>query len=148
MANITRFDPFGEMAKLDPFGDLGDWFKGFGLRPVLRGVEVEPQIKLDVSEDKGAYLVKAEVPGVKKEDIRVTIDGNRVSISAEMRREKDEKEGVQVVRSERYYGKMARTFTLDKEVEQSSAKAKVADGVLELVLPKKSGGTAKELPVS
>jgi len=147
MANITRFDPFGEIAKLDPFGDFNDWFKGFALRPVLRGAEVEPQMKLDVSEEKGSYLVKAEIPGAKKEDIRVTVDGNRVSISAEVRKEKEEREGLQVIRSERYYGRVARTFSLDKEVDQAAAKAKYADGVLELMLPKKTVSNAKELPV-
>lgn len=147
MANITRFDPFGEIARLDPIADMNDWFKGFGFRPVLRGMEVEPQMKLDLSEEKGSYVVKAEIPGAKKEDVRVTVDGNRVSISAEIKKEKEEKEGAQLIRRERYYGKVARSFTLDQEVDQSAAKARYLDGVLELVLPKKAGGAAKELPI-
>jgi HSP20 family protein len=148
MANITRFDPFGELARLDPLVDINDFFNGFALRPVFRGANVEPQIKLDVAEDKETYTVKAEVPGVKREDIKVTIDGNRVSITAEMKKERDEKEGKNVVRSERYFGKAARTFTLEQEVDQNSAKARYVDGVLELSLPKKHGATGKQLSIS
>jgi len=147
MANITRFEPFSELARLDPFPDMSEFFKGFGLRPVLRNAPVEPQMKLDVTEDKGFYFVKAEIPGAKKEDIKVTVDGNRVSISAEMKVEKQETEGKQVVRSERYYGKVARSFTLDQEVDQGVAAAKYVDGILELKLPKKAGSTPKELPI-
>ena len=88
MANITRFDPFSELARLDPFGNVDDLLKGFMLRPVFRGVEAEPQIKVDVSEEDKSYLVKAEIPGVKKEDIHVSIDGNQVTISAEIKKEK------------------------------------------------------------
>ena len=148
MANITRFDPFSELARMDPFGDMNDFFKGFMLRPVFRAGEAEPQIKIEVSEDKETYTIKAEVPGVKKEDIKVSIDGNRVSITAEMKREKEEKEGKNVIRSERYYGKASRTFTLEQEVDQNSAKARYVDGVLELSLPKKPGSAAKQLTIA
>lgn len=148
MANIIRFDPFNELARLDPFGNMDDLFKGFMLRPVFRGMEAEPQIKLDVTEEDKAYLVKAEIPGVKKEDIHVSIDGNQVSISAEVKKEKEEKEGKKLIRSERYYGKVYRSFTLDHEVDQGGAQAKYADGVLEVTLPKKPGTAAKKITVS
>ena len=148
MANITRFDPFGDIVRSDPFRDIDDLFNGFMLRPVFRGVEAEPQIKLEVSEEDKAYKVKADIPGVKKEDIHVSIDGNLVSISAEVKKEKEEKEGKKLIRSERYYGKVSRTFSLGQDVDQSTAQAKYADGVLEITLPKTSGGAAKELTVS
>jgi HSP20 family protein len=148
MANITRYDPFGDLARMDPFGDLNDFYKGFALRPVYRGADIEPQIKVDVSEDRDAYIVKAEVPGAKKEDIKVSIDVNRVSITAEMKKEKEEKEGKNVIRSERYYGKASRTFTLDQEVDQNGAKARYVDGVLELMLPKKPSSAAKQVAIS
>ena len=148
MANITRFDPFNELARIDPFGNMDDLFKGFMLRPVFRGVDVEPQIKVDVSEEDKAYLVKAEIPGVKKEDIHVSIDGNQVSISAEVKKEKEEKEGKKLLRSERYYGKVYRSFSLDQEVDQGGAQAKYADGVLEVTLPKKPGSAAKQITIS
>ncbi|HUW36866.1 MAG TPA: Hsp20 family protein [Rhodocyclaceae bacterium] len=118
------------------------------LRPVLRGVEAEPQIKIEVSEEDKAYLVKAEIPGVKKEDIHVSVEGNQISISAEVKKEKEEKEGKRVIRSERYYGKVYRSFSLGQEVDQGGAQAKYADGVLELTLPKKPGTTATKIAVS
>ena len=137
MATITRFDPFHN------FDDL---FKGFMVRPVLR--EMEPDIKMDVSEDDKAYTVRAEVPGVKKEDIKISVDGNQVAISAEVKKEKEEKEGKKVIRSERYYGKVYRSFSLEQDVDQNAAKAKYSDGVLELTLPKKPGTAGKEISVS
>lgn len=146
MANITRYDPFSELTRFDPFGD--DFFRGFALRPVFRSPEGEPQMRLDVTEDDKTYTVKAEIPGVKKEDIKVSVDGNQVSISAEVRKEKEEKEGKKVVRSERYYGSVARSFTLARDVEQSEVVAKYNDGVLELSLPKKAGNSGKTIKVS
>ena len=146
MANITRYDPFREITRFDPFRNFDDLFKGFLVRPVSR--ELEPEIKMDVSEDDKAYTIRAEIPGVKKEDIKVSVDGNQVSISAEVKKEKEEKEGRKVVHSERYYGKAYRSFTLDHDVDPDAAKAKYSDGVLELTLPKKKGTARKELTVS
>ncbi len=148
MANITRFNPFNELARLDPFADVGDFFNGFTLRPVLRNFEIEPQIKLEVSEEDKVYRVKAEIPGVKKEDINVTVDGKQISISAEVKKEKEEKEGEKVIRSERYYGKVSRSFSLDQAVDESATQAKYTDGVLEMTLPKKSGTITKKITVA
>jgi HSP20 family protein len=91
---------------------------------------------MDVKEDDNAYLVHAEIPGVKKEDIKVDVDGNMVSISAEVKQEKEEKKGERVIRSERYHGSVARSFRLAHDVDDSKAQAKYTDGVLELTLPK------------
>ena len=103
---------------------------------------------MDVSEDDKAYHVKAEVPGVKKEDIHVAVEDNQVSITAEVKQEKEEKKGETVLRSERYYGMQSRSFTLMHDVDQGKAEAKYQDGILELTLPKKSnGGTVKQLAV-
>lgn len=147
MANITRYDPFGEMTRLSPFSD--DFFKGFMLRPIFGGMDIsEPQIKVDVAEDDKAYTVKAEIPGVKKEDIKVSIDGNLVSISAEVNKEKEEKEGKKVICSERYCGSVSRSFTLACDVDQSESIARYCDGVLQLTLPKKSGTTTRQLTIS
>ena len=146
MANITRYDPFSDITRFDPFHNFDDLFKGFMVRPVLR--EMEPDIKMDVSEDDKAYTVRAEVPGVKKEDIKISVDGNQVAISAEVKKEKEEKEGKKVIRSERYYGTVYRSFSLDQDVDQNAAKAKYSDGVLELTLPKKPGTAGKEISVS
>jgi HSP20 family protein len=102
---------------------------------------------MDLKEDDNAYTVHADIPGVKKEDIHVNIEGNQVSISAETRMEKEEKKGEKVLRSERYCGKVARSFTLAHDVDESKAQAKYSDGVLELTLPKKAASAAKRLAI-
>jgi len=130
MANLTRYNPFG---------DLDDLFRGFMLQPVPLEKQAPQIIKVDVKENDGQYTVRADIPGIKKEDINVEIDGNVVSISAEVKREKEQKEGDRVIRSERYYGNMSRSFSLAHEVDESTAKAKYTDGVLEMTLPKKKG---------
>ena len=147
MANITRFDPFRELSSFDPFRNLEDWFPVQRGRTWLRDLPAGPEIKMDVTEDERAYHVKAELPGVKKEDINVAIDGNQVSISAEARQEKEQKKGEKVLRSERYYGSQTRSFSLMHEVDQAKAEAKYVDGVLELTLPKKGSTPAKKLNV-
>ncbi|MBK9160910.1 MAG: Hsp20/alpha crystallin family protein [Nitrosomonadales bacterium] len=139
MANITRYDPAS-----DTFDDL---FRGFFMRPVRFEGQTEMQFKMDVKEDDKVYVVHAEIPGVKKEDIHVTIDGNQVSISAEVKNEKEVKEGETVLRSERYYGKVARAFALGQEIDEAASQAKYNDGVLELRLPKQVAAKAKRLSV-
>lgn len=143
MANITRLDPF-QISALDPFDDV---FKGF-FRPVRTESAPDVQIKMDVKEDDKAYTVHADIPGVKKEDIHVTIDGNLVSISAETKQEKEVKEGEKLLRSERYYGKTSRSFSLASEIDEGASQAKYSDGVLELTLPKKAATSAKKLSIN
>lgn len=140
MANLTRFN-----AVDDAFDDL---FRGFFMRPVRLEGAPAVQVRMDVKEDDNAYIVQADIPGVKKDDIHVTIDGNQVTISAETRNEKDVKEGEKVLRSERYYGKVSRAFTLGQEVDESAAAAKYEDGVLRLTLPKKTAVKARRLEVA
>jgi len=142
MANVTRYDPFST--------DLDDIFKGLFVRPVRFDVEGMPrlQIKLDVKAGDDAYTVNAELPGVKKDDIHVNVEGNRVTISAEVKKESEEKKGEELLRSERYYGKLERSFTLDSDVDEAKAQAKYSDGVLKLVLPKKMRASRKQLTVN
>jgi len=106
-----------------------------------------PHIKLDVSESENAYTVKAEIPGVRKEDIDVRIEGNQVSLSAEVNKQSEEKKDGRVIRSERYQGYVSRTFSLGANVDQGRASAKYENGVLELVLPKRESTEAKRLTV-
>ena len=139
--NITRFDPFKELARFEPF--TGGW-------PLLRRwpeTPAEPAIKLDVSEDEKAYFVKAEMPGVKKEDIDVQVDGDTVSLTAEVRREKEEKKGETVVHTERYYGKQYRSFALGQSIDRAKAEAKFEDGVLNLTLPKASPAASEKIAI-
>ena len=140
MANITRYDPFGDL--------VDDFFRGFLVQPA--GFEVGVPVrrmKIDVAEQNGEYKVVAELPGVKKEDIKVNIEGDEVSITAETRLEKEAKDGERLLHSERYVGKVARAFRLAQEIDESRASAKYSDGVLELTLPKKATATAKQLTV-
>lgn len=139
MANITRFNPNSDA--------LDDLFRGFFMRPVRFEGQPEMQIKMDVSEDDKAYKVHAEIPGVKKEDIHVSIEGNQVAISAEVKNEKEVKEGEKVLRSERYYGSVSRTFSLAQDIDEGASQAKYQDGVLELTLPKKLTTSARKLEI-
>jgi HSP20 family protein len=104
-------------------------------------------IKMDVHEDDAAYTVHAEVPGAKKEEIHVTIDGGTVNISAETRRESEQKDGEKVLRSERYYGKLYRSFSLGQDIDEAGAKARFENGVLTLTLPKKTAAAARKLAI-
>ena len=139
MTNILRYSPTDSA-----FDDL---FRGFFMRPVRFEGQQDIQIKLDVSEDDQAYSVLAEIPGVKKEDIHVNIDGSQVAISAEVKNEKEIKDGEKLLRSERYFGKVSRTFVLDQDVDEETAQAKYANGVLELRLPKRSGSKARSIAI-
>lgn len=140
MANVTRFSAFDDT--------LDDLFRGFFVRPVsFDGPVAAAQFRVDVSENDNAYRLRAEIPGVKKDDIQITIDGDTVAISAEVKNEKDAKNGDRVLRSERYYGKVYRAFTLGQSVEESAASAKYTDGVLELTLPKKAAVQAKRITI-
>jgi len=148
MTNITRFEPLNEIARFEPFMDMNDFFKGFSMRPFLRDIEYEPQMKVDVSEADNSYQVKAEIPGVKKDDIHISVDGNLVSISAEVKKETKDKEGEKVIRSERYFGKVSRSFTLSSDVDADKVQAKYTDGLLNVTLPKKSNGKKISIAVS
>ena len=142
MANVSRFDPFNDL--------VDDLFKGFLVRPVAyengRG-EALPRMKVDVAERNGAYLVTAELPGVKKEDIQVSIDGAQVTLSAEVKREREASQEERVLHTERVYGKLSRSFTLPQELDESKAEAKFKDGVLELTLPKKAAAQRKQISI-
>ncbi len=140
MANITRYDPLSDL--------FDDFLKGFFVRPV--GFETEEPVrrmKIDVAEQNGDYKVLAELPGVKKDDIKVAIEGDQVSISAESCVEHDAKNGDRVLHSERYFGRVSRAFRLGQEIDEARASAKYADGVLELTLPKKATAAAKQLTI-
>jgi len=129
----------------DLFDDL---FRGFFVRPVEAGQSREaPEVRVDVQENNKAYEVHAELPGVKKEDIHVDIDGAVVSISAERKQEKEVREGERVLRNERYFGKVSRSFQLALEIDESQAVARYNDGVLELTLPKKAAVVAKRVSI-
>ncbi len=139
------------MGSLRPFSlfepDVHGVLKGAFPPMWMTSEAMPPTIKVDVAETPERYSVKADMPGVAKEDIRVDVDGNVVSIAAEVRREKvDEKDG-KVLRSERYVGTMSRAFTLPVDVDVGRAEATYADGVLTLQLPKTTGQPAHRVPI-
>ena len=133
-------------------GLFDDFFKDFApafyVRPLHGDALPEPsQIKIDVKEDDAAYTVHAEVPGVPKEDINVSIDGNVVSLRAEVRQHDQKKDGEKLLRSERYYGAVARSFQLPVDVDAAQARARYDNGVLVLTLPKKQGNKTQRLAI-
>ena len=129
-----------------------DFFKdiapGFYVRPLHGdGLPQPSQIKVDVKETDAGYTVQAELPGVPKEDIHVSVDGNIVSLRAEVRQLDQKTEGEKVLRSERYYGAVARSFQLPAEIDAAQAKAKYDHGVLTLTLPKKVHNASQRLSI-
>lgn len=139
MANLARF------STLDTA--LDDLMRGFFVRPMNYEPTASVQLKVDVTENEHGYLVRAEIPGVKKDDINVGIDGNQVEISAEVKNEREVKEGERVLRSERYYGKVYRSFVLGHDIDEAQTQAKYVDGILELNLAKKANNSSKRIAV-
>ncbi|HEX4882496.1 MAG TPA: Hsp20 family protein [Casimicrobiaceae bacterium] len=144
MRAMTRWNPFRDLVRYDPFMELEPLWKDFpaGVLP-----EPEPMMRVDVAETADGYTLKAELPGVKKEDVAVSIDGSTVSITAEVKREKEEKEGEKVLRRERYVGSVARTMTMPHDLDLNRAEATFDNGVLKLTLPKAAGGQSRTLPI-
>lgn len=146
MTKVSIYDPFA-----DVFPTLFRSLLNEGGEPrnggqSASGTQAVP-MRVDVSEAAGAYTVKADLPGVPKDAIHVEIDGNRVTIRAELKRETEQKDGERVLRSERYFGAFARSFALTDEIDEDKAQAKFDNGVLELVLPKKAVVGSKRLNI-
>lgn len=138
MNALTRFDRLED--------SIPALFHRFGRS--LPMTDVAPgDISLDITENDKDYLVRAAIPGAKKDDIRVSVDGNFVSISAEVKKDKEEKEGNRVVVRESFYGSASRCFSLAHEIDGNRVVAKLEDGVLKLTLPKREGTTARAIAI-
>ena len=140
MNELRSFDPFA----IEPWEDT--------MRTLFRPwkldlAEAAPRIKVDVSEQEGSFAVKAEIPGVRKEDIDVRVEGNQVTISAEVKTEKEEKKGERFLRKECQQGFASRSFTLGCALDESQADAKFENGILSLTLPKKAPASNRRLQV-
>lgn len=142
MANVVHRDPFE------------DFFRGFFVRPVDMGgagtghpLADAPALRVDIREDAENYHFQAELPGVAKDDIQVQVDGAVVTLSAERKPSWEKRDSDRVLRTERHYGKLSRSFQLAEEIDDSMASARYQDGVLTLRLPKKAAPTAKRLTV-
>jgi HSP20 family protein len=141
---LTRRDPFGSL--FDEF--FTDFFARSGV-PAARGTELPAaaRARMDVIDKNDRFEVLVDLPGVKKDDIQVTIEGSRVAISAETKTEKEEKDGDRVLHSERFAASYARTFELPAEVTEDGADANFENGVLKLTLPKRATVTSKRLAI-
>jgi HSP20 family protein len=128
MREMMRWDPFREMA---PFAQL----------------DMQWQPHFDVRETKESFIFKADLPGVKKEDIKVELTGNRLQISGRREEEKEAKEDTYYT-YERNYGSFSRMFTLPEGVDVEHIKTDLADGVLSLVIPKRVEAQARQIPIN
>jgi HSP20 family protein len=146
MALPTRYNPLRQVSLLDPFVDLEDLFRGNGTRS-SRGYEKALEMHMDVHEDDKAYHITVDVPGVKKEDIDVSVEGNMVTITAEVKREQS-REKEKEVHSERFHGKAFRSFTLPTEVDSGKSQARYDGGVLSLTLSKKGDSGSRHLSIN
>jgi HSP20 family protein len=136
---LSRFDDlFSELRRLLPSMAQGSEPQGMG------------DIRRDVEETDKSYAVRAELPGVKKENIQIQVDGNRVSIATEVRKEveeKDPKDRSRVLMRETYRGSASRNFTLAHDIDEANVSAKLEDGVLKLTLPKRKGASSRRIAV-
>lgn len=141
MSNLRLLDP--------AFGDNFETTLRRFFSPTALDADAPPlKMRIDVTENDRGYAVKADIPGVKKEDISVRVDGNVVQIDAQAKSEKDTRgDGDKVLRSERYYGTISRTFSLGQDIDEAQVQAKYADGVLSLELPKKAPADARKITV-
>jgi len=119
-----------------------------GLWKPLREARDAAPIKVDVIDKADAFVVRAEIPGVNKDEIQVTIEGNQVTIAAEVKREAEPKDGERLLRSERYYGAVYRSFVLPVEIDEDASQAKYEGGVLELTLAKKPAQVGRKLTIN
>ena len=142
----SLLDVFSESPRREPRFD--DMFPSLFMRPLMRAMDGEWRMPLDVTEDDDAYHIAAEIPGYQRDDIKVTVDGNVVGIAAETRSEKEVKEAGRCVRSERFHGAISRRISLDHDVDQAKAEAHYADGVLNLKLPKKAASASARIRIS
>lgn len=145
MANISgtsRYDPITSL--------VDDLFNGFLVRPLAQAdlpQRVALRLRLDITETGGAYLVSAELPGARKEDIQLTIEGAQVNLAAEVKREREVSQDERLLHGERQFGRYARSFTLPQEIDQAAVEAKFRDGLLELVLPKRAENSARRIEI-
>lgn len=148
--NLIKWDPLSELEAMSSHLN-----RIFG-RPALPGAAAHDMLKMadwtpsvDISETDKEFLIKAEIPGVKKEDVKVTIESGMLTINGERKMEKEEK-GKKFHRVERSYGSFVRSFRIPDGVDESKVKAEFKDGVMNVALPKseKAKSKALEIPVA
>lgn len=153
MTTLARWNPFKATSRLDPISNfpisgLDDMFRSLASRPLWREMEMAPDMRLDVTENDTAYRVQADLPGVDKNDIEISVEGNQVAISAEVKRSSEHTDSEHALCSERYVGKVYRAFSLPAEIDNTKADAHYEGGVLTLTLPKTGNGSSRRITVS
>ncbi len=138
----------GHMLWRDPFKNMDDLLSGFFVQPVALDQALQQSIKIDVHEKPNQYVINAEIPGVSKENIDVSIEGSVISISAETKHSEEKKdENNKLLHRERFYGKMQRVLQLPHDIDEEKADARYENGVLVLILPKRAPDIQKKLAV-
>lgn len=143
MVKTTQFPTLFENRGLD------DFFEGF-FRPVRyeEGEKGDLVPRMDIRETDEAFIIKAEMPGIKKDDIEINIHDGLLTISGESEEKSEEKEEGKIVRQERRYGKYVRSMTVGNNIDQENINASYNDGVLELTLPKLAAVEPKKIKVN
>mgnify|MGYP001445940108 FL=1 len=144
---LVRWDPFRELE------EVSDRLNRMFARPATRAANGKETMivadwvpSVDISESEGEYQIKAEIPDVKKEDVKVTLEDGVLTIQGERKQEKEEK-GKKYHRIERSYGSFVRTFSLPDVIDEDKVKAEFKDGVLNLHLPKSEKAKPKAIDV-
>lgn len=138
----------GQMLWRDPFKNMDDLLRGFFVQPVELDQALQQNIKIDVHEKADQYVINAEIPGVEKDHIDVSIEGGVISISAETKHSEEKKgDDNKVLHRERFYGKMQRILQLPHDIDEEKADARYENGVLVLTLPKKAPDVQKKLTI-
>jgi len=142
---LAKWDPFREMeAMLDPYAKSLDWpFRG-GRDLNVSGADWAP--RADICETDDNFSVNVEVPGIKREDVKINLENHVLSISGENTQEKEEK-GKKFHRVERYYGSFSRSFSLPENVNEEKIEAVFKDGLLTLTIPKKEVEKPKAIEI-
>lgn len=144
---LSRWNPLRTASTFDPFTDLEDLIRGFDNRGLARPYEKTLEMRMDVHEDDKAYRITVDMPGVKKENIDIAVEGNQVTITAEVKQEVS-RDSEKEVHRERFSGHAFRSFALPNEVDSSRADARYDGGVLSLTLPKKTGTQARRISIN
>ena len=142
--SLIKWDPWREMEDMfDRYTKAVGWPRTGG-QEVIRTGDWSPRV--DISETDKEFIIKAEIPEVKKEDVKVTVDKGVLTIQGERNQEKEEK-GKKLHRVERFYGSFSRSFTLPENVDDATIKATFKDGMLNLQIPKTAGAKTKAIQI-
>ncbi|MGE5526011.1 MAG: Hsp20/alpha crystallin family protein [Rhodospirillaceae bacterium] len=148
MANITAYGSGVQNPALVPYSEpFEDMLSGFMAWPVTYGGHKSPLLRVDVTESDDAYHVLCDMPGMKKDDIAVTIEGSDVTIAGEVKQEQQAGAQERLLWSERATGRVERTLSFSRDIDQSRVDARYVDGVLELTLPKTEMAARKRITI-